>query len=85
MRAAPTFVSAVAFAAGVSAQAGQFEVPDFNITEALIANGINVSAIPELAPLIERSLFSGCSITVSRSFMNCRTRLLFNPIFSAIR
>jgi hypothetical protein len=66
MWVATTFFSAVAFAAGVSAQTGEFEAPDFNITEALIANGINVSAIPELAPLAERSLFSGCSIAVSR-------------------
>lgn len=50
--------------AGVNAQTGEFEVPDFNVTEALLANGINVSALPELAPLVERTLASGCSIAV---------------------
>ena len=27
-----------------------FEPSDFNVTEALIANGVDVSALPELAP-----------------------------------
>ena len=50
--------------AGASAQTGEFEAPDFNITEALLANGVNVSALPELAPLVERTLSSGCAIAV---------------------
>jgi hypothetical protein len=46
-----------------------FEPPDFNVTEALIANGVNVSAIPELAVLAEkRSLFSLCGIAVSQTY-----------------
>ncbi|OAL04330.1 FAD-binding domain-containing protein [Phaeosphaeriaceae sp. SRC1lsM3a] len=57
-----TFIPAAACIAGVSAQTGEFETPTFNITEALLANGINVSALPELAPLVERTLSSGCSI-----------------------
>lgn len=60
-----TILPAIAFAAGIRAQTGEFEAPDFNITEALIANGINVSALPQLAPFIERSSLSGCSIAVS--------------------
>jgi hypothetical protein len=60
---------------GVYAQTGVFEVLDFNITEALLANGINVSSLPELAPLVERTLFSGCSIAVS-TFL---TRVILNP------
>ncbi|KAF2820323.1 FAD-binding domain-containing protein [Ophiobolus disseminans] len=55
---------ALALAAGVSAQ-DTFESPDFNVTEALIENGINVSAIPELASLAVRSSTSGCSIACS--------------------
>ncbi|KAI4954620.1 hypothetical protein J4E86_005930 [Alternaria arbusti] len=46
---------------GASAQ-DTFEAPDFNVTEALIQNGVNVSAMPELAGLAIRSSLSGCSI-----------------------
>ncbi|CAO2647390.1 Nn.00g083120.m01.CDS01 [Neocucurbitaria sp. VM-36] len=59
---AASFFTLGAIAAGVFAQEGIFETVDFNITEALIENGVNVSAIPELASLAERSLLSGCSI-----------------------
>jgi hypothetical protein len=54
---------AFAVAAGVTAQ-DVFEPVDFNVTEALIDNGVNVSAIPELAGLAVRSLLKGCSIAV---------------------
>lgn len=54
-----------ALAAFVSAQTGIFEPVGFNVTKALISNGVNVSAIPELAALTERSLLSECSIAVS--------------------
>lgn len=43
---------------------GSFEPTDFNITEALLDNGVNVSAIPALAGLVERSSLSACSIAV---------------------
>ncbi|KAF2124148.1 FAD binding domain-containing protein [Dothidotthia symphoricarpi CBS 119687] len=55
-----TVVSLSAIAAG--GLAGTFEPTDFNVTEALIANGVNVSAIPELEGLVERSSPSACSI-----------------------
>jgi hypothetical protein len=42
-----------------------FEAPDFNVTEALIDQGVNVSALPELAGLVERSSNSACNIAVS--------------------
>lgn len=42
-----------------------FEPADFNVTEALLDNGVNVSAIPELSGLGARSLLNGCSVTVS--------------------
>ena len=51
--------------AAVLAQTGIFEPGGFNVTEALISNGVNVSAIPELAALSQRTLLSGCSIAVS--------------------
>ena len=53
----------VASAATVLAQT--FEPVDFNVTEALLEQGINVSAIPKLSELAERSSTAGCSIAVS--------------------
>ncbi|KAJ4377188.1 hypothetical protein N0V83_000011 [Neocucurbitaria cava] len=47
--------------AGIWAQ-DIFEPADFNITQALLKNGVDVSGIPELTGLSERSLSSGCSI-----------------------
>ncbi|KAF2026757.1 FAD-binding domain-containing protein [Setomelanomma holmii] len=38
-----------------------FEPVDFNITDALLDNGVNVSAIPELSGLTTRSTLSGCA------------------------
>jgi hypothetical protein len=58
-----SIVSFVAFAVGVASQA-IFEPSDFNITKALLNNGVNVSAIPQLVPFVERSLLSGCSVAV---------------------
>jgi hypothetical protein len=43
-----------------------FEPVEFNITEALLDNGVNVSAIPELSDLATRSLLSGC-VTACKS------------------
>ena len=54
----------------VSAQV-VFEPADFNVTEALIGNGVNVSAIPELAGLVVRSSSKGCSIAVSSHSLYC--------------
>ena len=75
MRISSTVVPVLACVAGVSAQTGEFEAPSFNITEGLLANGVNLSALPELAPLVERTLSSGCSIAVgnpeSRASRDC--------------
>lgn len=49
----------------VGTLAQTFESANFNVTEALLDNGINISAIPVLAPYSERSLFAGCSAAVS--------------------
>ena len=57
-------VCALAVAAGASTQ-DVFEPADFNVTEALIDNGINVSTIPDLAGLAAGSSLKGCSIAVS--------------------
>lgn len=69
-----SFIPLGAFVASVSAQTGAFEPADFNVTEALIANGVNVSAIPQLSGLVERSALSGCSIAVRLIF---RTLILY--------
>lgn len=42
-----------------------FESENFNVTAALLAQGVNVSAIPPLATLQERSDESTCSNAVS--------------------
>ncbi|OSS47427.1 hypothetical protein B5807_07492 [Epicoccum nigrum] len=64
MRVTPA-LSIGALTAGALAQsnADTFEKADFNITEALIGNGVNVSAIPELSGLVHRTLdLSPCAI-----------------------
>ncbi|KAF2201917.1 FAD binding domain-containing protein [Delitschia confertaspora ATCC 74209] len=43
----------------------EFEPADFNVTEALLQKGIDVSSIPALAGLVERSSPSACSIACS--------------------
>lgn len=43
-----------------------FEPANFNVTEALIGNGVNVSAIPELSNLVVQSSLKRCSIAVSQ-------------------
>ncbi|PVH99651.1 FAD-binding domain-containing protein [Periconia macrospinosa] len=60
-------VSLSALAAGALAQTSDatFEAPDFNITEALVAAGVNVSEIPELAALARRSSLTACNIACS--------------------
>ncbi|KAI4951899.1 hypothetical protein J4E91_003360 [Alternaria rosae] len=60
-----SFIPLGAFVASVTAQTGAFEPADFNVTEALIANGVNVSAIPQLSGLVERTALSGCSVACS--------------------
>lgn len=64
-----------------------FEPADFNITEALLGNGVDVSEIPglsDLSGLSERSLLSGCSIAVSNHSAGTTYNLL-TPKPSATR
>lgn len=49
--------------ASVASQA--FEPADFNVTEALITQSVNVSALPQLSELAKRSSELGCNIAVS--------------------
>lgn len=61
-----TLLSLGAVTATALAAEAAFEPSDFNATEALINNGVDVASIPELAPLIEaRSLPEPCYIAVS--------------------
>ncbi|KAH6629275.1 hypothetical protein C7974DRAFT_184022 [Boeremia exigua] len=55
-----TTVPLTILVAGATAQS-TFEPADFNITKALLDNGINVSELPDLAPLVDRSFTGGCS------------------------
>jgi hypothetical protein len=43
-----------------------FEPADFNVTEALLNNGVNMSTIAELANFHDRDITGSCSIAVSR-------------------
>jgi hypothetical protein len=52
---------------------GTFESTDFNATKALVDLGINVTALPDLAQLRERSSTAGCSIAVSVTSSNIPT------------
>lgn len=61
-----TLVPLATLVAGIAGQ-GTFESTDFNITEALLDNGVKVSALPDLAPLADRAANSGCSAAVSRN------------------
>lgn len=60
-----SIVSLVALVAVATSQ-GTFEPADFNIAEALRDNGVDVSALPDLAPLVDRSLVSSCAAAVRR-------------------
>lgn len=42
-----------------------FESPDFDITAALLDNGVNVSDIPDPADLSKRTSSGSCSVAVS--------------------
>lgn len=53
-----------AFPAICAAQ-DSFETPNFDVPKALLERGVNVSALPELAGLVERSSDLACSIAVS--------------------
>jgi hypothetical protein len=48
-----------------------FEPADFNISEALSENGVDVSTIPELSELKAGPLGGSCSIAVSDCYDHC--------------
>lgn len=57
--------SSLAFASTIkSSLAADVEPADFNATQALIDQGLDVSAVPALADLARRGSKSGCSIAV---------------------
>jgi hypothetical protein len=59
------FIEILTFGAmSTGSWASSFEPINFNVTEALLNTGVDVSAIPELSGLVERSSLSACSIAV---------------------
>jgi hypothetical protein len=62
-----SLVLATAFVARALSQ-GVFEPVDFNITKALLDNGVTVSSISELTQVGRRDALSGCSMAVSQLF-----------------
>lgn len=48
-----------------SALAQGFEPADFNVTEALLRNGVDASALPKSSELDGQSLWEGCVAAVS--------------------
>ena len=74
---ASSILSLGAAAGGILAQ-DVFEPSDFNVTDALIANGVDVSALPGLTKLTEkRSVSSPCAIAVGHykyDALNCANK-----------
>jgi hypothetical protein len=68
-------ISAIAALTASSVAQDLFETPDFNVTEALVEQGVNVSTLPELAGLSQRSSDLACSIAVSAVYSS--------PLFAA--
>ena len=62
MKTAITILASAACALSQS-----FEPADFDVTEALLQNGVKASALPELASVAERSALNGCTAAVSLS------------------
>lgn len=60
-----TAITILASAACVLSQS--FEPTDFNVTEALLENGVDVLALPEVANVAERSALNGCTAAVGLS------------------
>lgn len=60
-------ISLLAAVVGSAFSQDVFEPANFNVTEALIANGVDVSVLSELANLTEkRSLTTSCATAVER-------------------
>ena len=61
-----------------------FESPDFDVTAALLDNGVNVSDIPDPADLSKRTSSGSCSVAVSvtclhaLSLSRCSTNYAFS-------
>ncbi|KAF1847683.1 FAD-binding domain-containing protein [Cucurbitaria berberidis CBS 394.84] len=72
--------------AGIWAQ-DVFEPPNFNVTQALLDHGVNVSVIPDVAGLAGRSLSSGCSLackSLNLTFGNTKVEYQGDPAYDAV-
>lgn len=60
------FVSLCALTSGAFALTtdSSFEPPNFNVTAALVANGVNPEFIPDSTALTERSSLGACNVAV---------------------
>ena len=55
-----------------------FEAPDFNVTEALIAQGVDVTSLPGLSGLVGRSSKTACDIAVCLEYSFHAANMLTN-------
>ncbi|KAF2127003.1 FAD-binding domain-containing protein [Dothidotthia symphoricarpi CBS 119687] len=70
--------------AGVLAQEA-FEQPDFNVTRALLNNGVDISVIPELAGSVERSSVSSCACkSLKLLFADDQVETQGEPAYAAV-
>lgn len=61
----------------VLAQDAVFEPVDFNVTAALLKNGVDISSISELSNVVaKRSVSSQCAVAVSSSILSLSTHQL---------
>lgn len=73
-----SIASLAAFAGGVASQVA-FEPTEFNVTAALLNNGVAVSALPDLTSTVGRTSVNGCSAAVgavNRIFLTMFAELL---------
>lgn len=64
----PSLVFSLALASSIKLSlALRLEFADFNVTQALVEQGVNVSAIPALAGLADESSVFACNIAVGHT------------------
>lgn len=71
-------VTAVSFLVFKTCAQGVFEPPEFNVTKALLDNGVGISGIPHLDQTTRRSLTDNCATfvcTIDRNYPNLRLSL----------
>jgi hypothetical protein len=77
------FVFSTSFACATAQE--PLEAHDFNITNALIANGVKLSSIPGIIGLAEHSIPKSCELAVSRPFIAFSPYSTLTLLISAYR